>query len=163
MTARCRAWSSACALIVGQSALGQRAVGLRAAVAVERPELADLVDHVEVELAHDELLVTVAGGPADDLAPGVDEVAGAVEVVVAVLLDADPVDSGDEVLVGHGCRRLLELPQVGRQPAAGGRRVVDKLGAGQAECPPTLREVAVIADVDADPADRRVENRPAPG
>jgi hypothetical protein len=52
------------------------------------------------------------GDVADELALGVDEVARAVEVVVAELLDADPVDRADEVLVGHGRRRLLELPQV---------------------------------------------------
>ena len=116
---------------------------------------------VEVEVAHDQLLVAVAGDVADELAPGVDEVARAVEVVVAVLLDADPVDGGDEVLVGDGGRGLLELPQVGGQAPAGGGGVVDDLGAGQAEGAPALGEVAVVADVDADPADGGVEHRPA--
>ena len=98
---------------------------------------------------------------ADELAARVDEVAGAVEVVVAVLLDAHPVDRRDEVLVGHGRGRLLELPQVRRQRAAGRRRVEHDLRPGQPQRPPALGEVPVVADVDADGADRGLEHRPA--
>ena len=98
---------------------------------------------------------------ADELAARVDEVAGAVEVVVAVLLHAHPVDRGDEVLVGHRGRGLLELPQVGRQAPAGGRRVVDDLRAREPQRAPALGEVPVVADVDADPADGGVPHRPA--
>src|SRR5690606_41613850 len=69
------------------------------------------------------------------------------------------VDGADEVLVGDGGRRLLQLPQVHRQAPAGRRRVEHDLGAGQAQGPPSLGEVAVVADVDADAADLGVEDR----
>ena len=50
---------------------------------------------------------------ADELAARVDEVALAVEVVVADLgLDADPVDRPDEVAVRDGVADLLDAPQV---------------------------------------------------
>ena len=102
-------------------------------------------------------------GLADQLAARVGEVGLAVEVVVAERLDADPVDRADEVLVGDGGRGLLQPPQVLREAAAGGRRVEHDLRPGQAERAPALREVPVVADVDADPADRGVEDRDSPG
>src|SRR5205085_1258120 len=77
------------------------------------------------------------------------------------LLETGPVDGADEVLVGHRVRRLLQLPQVLRQARDGGRRVEDDLGPGQAEAAGALGEVAVVADVDADLADARVEDRVA--
>ena len=60
-------------------------VGLGTAVAVELPRLADLRDQVEVQVADEQLLVVRAADAADDLAARVDEVALAVEVVVAEL------------------------------------------------------------------------------
>ena len=62
----------------------------------------------------------------------------------------------DEVAVGDRVRRLLELPEVLRQPGDGRRGVEDDLGAVQAERARAFREVAVVADVDADLARRRV-------
>ena len=91
----------------------------------------------------------------------IDEVALAVEVVVAERLDADPVDGADVVHVGDGGRRLLDAPDVLGQAAAGGRRVEHDLGAVEAERPPPLREVPVVADVHPDLADRRLEDRVA--
>ena len=68
-------------------------VGVGAAVAVERPAVADLLDLVEVEVAHDQLRLVRVADVADELALGIDEVALPVEVVVAdVGLDADAVD-----------------------------------------------------------------------
>src|SRR5687768_6686977 len=73
-------------------------VRVRPAVAVELPRLADFLDLVEVHVPDDQLLVVGAAQVADELAPRIDEVALAVEVVVAVvLLDADAVDRPDEV------------------------------------------------------------------
>src|ERR687898_2117691 len=141
-----------------RSGLRQGAVGVRPAVPIELPLVADLGDHRQVDVADDQLVLPVAGRPAHDLAPRVGEVARPVEVVVAQRLDADPVDGADEVLVGDGRGGLFEVPQVHRQPAAGGRRVEDHLRPGEAERPPALREVPVVADVDADLADRGVEH-----
>ena len=97
-----------------------------------------------------------------DVAPlGVHEVGLAVEIVVAERLDAHPVDGPHVVLVGHCRSRLLDAPQVLRQPARGGRGVEHDLGAVEPERPPTLGEVTVVTDVDADLADRGVEDRVA--
>src|SRR3954447_1552715 len=75
-------------------------VRVGSAVAVELPDLADLRDDVEIEVADDQLFLERAADTADELAAGVDEVALAVEVVVAeLLLDPDPVDRADVVAV----------------------------------------------------------------
>src|SRR5215831_13850608 len=138
--------------------LRQRAVGIRAPVPVELPQLPYLAEHPHVQVADDDLLGGVGGGPADDLPARVGEVGLPVEVVVAERLDADPVDGADVVLVGDRGAGLLQPPQVLRQAAAGRRRVEDDLGAGRPECPPALGEVPLVADVDTDPAHGRVEH-----
>src|SRR5215469_2691360 len=141
--------------------LAQRTVGVRAPVAVELPQVPDLCQQPHVQVADDDLLGGVGGGPADDLPARVGEIGLPVEVVVAERLDADPVDRADEVLVGDRRAGLLQPPQVLRQAPAGRGRVEDDLGAGQAERAPALGEVPLVADVDADPADRGVEHRVA--
>src|SRR5215469_7370710 len=141
--------------------LGQRAVGVRAPVAVELPQVPYLFQQPHVQVADDDLLRGVGRGPADDLPARVGEVGLPVEVVVAEWFDPDPVDGADEVLVRDRGAGLLEPPQVLRQAPAGRRRVEDDLGAGQAERPPALGEVPLVADVDADPAHRGVEHRVA--
>src|SRR5579859_6652476 len=141
------------------SRLHQRAVGVGPAVAVELPQVPDLGQLRHIQVAHQHLVLVVRGGVAHQLPARVGEVGLAVEVVVAERLDADPVDRADEVLVGHRGGGLLQPPQVLRQAAAGGRRVEHDPGPGQAERPPALGEVPVVADVDADPARRGVEHR----
>ena len=82
-------------------------------VAVELPGLADLGDQVQIHVPDDELLVVGRAELADELAAWRDEVALAVEVVVAVVLfDADPVDRPDEVAVRDRVADLLDPPQV---------------------------------------------------
>src|SRR5580693_9391645 len=141
--------------------LYQRPVLVGAAVAVELPQVADLGELLHVQVAHQDLVLVVGGGVAHQLAARVGEVGLAVEVVVAERLDADPVDRADEVLVGHRGGGLLEPPQVLGQAPAGGRRVEHDPRAGQAERPPALGEVPVVADVHADSARRGVEGRVA--
>src|SRR6202035_535892 len=109
-----------------------------------------------------ELAVVPVARLADQPPLGADEVRGAVEVVVAVLLDADPVDRADVVLVGDRRGGLLQLPQVVRQARARRARGEDDLRAVQAERPPPFREAPVVADVDADLARRGVEHRVTP-
>ena len=93
-------------------------VRVRPAIAVELPRLADLGDLVEVHVADDQLLVVGRAEIADELAARVDEVALAVEVVVAdLLLDPDPVDRPDEIAVRHRVRHLFDPPQVLGQSA----------------------------------------------
>src|SRR5580693_8388102 len=147
--------------LADDSWLHQRLVLVWAAVAVELPQVPDLGQLAHVQVADQHLVLVVGGGVAHELPARVHEVGLAVEVVVAERLDADPVDRADEVLVGHRGGRLLEPPQVLRQAPAGRGRVEDDPGAGQPERPPALREVPVVADVHADPADRGVEDRVA--
>src|SRR5215472_1404565 len=139
--------------------LGQRAVGVRAPVAIELPQVPYLFQQPHVQVADDDLLGGVGRGPADDLPARVGEIGLPVEVVVAERLDPDPVDGADEVLVRDRGAGLLQPPQVLRQAPAGRGRVEDDLGAGQPERSPALGEVPLVADVDADPAHRGVEHR----
>src|SRR5262249_51413910 len=128
-------------------------------IPVELPGLADLGDHVEIHVADDQLLVVRRADRADELAARVAEVALAVEVVVADLLfDPDPVDGPDEVAVGAGVADLLDAPQVFGQATRRRRWDEHHLGTVQAQRAGALREVAVVADVHADLADRGLED-----
>src|ERR1041385_8671732 len=129
------------------------------AAAEELPRAAHFLDHVEVELADDQL-VLVAAALRDELAARVDEVRLTVELAdVPRRLGADAVDRADEVAVRDRVCGLLELPQVLGEPGDRRRRVVDDLGAVEAERTRTLGEVAVVADVDADPRVLGLERR----
>src|SRR5882724_2990621 len=135
-------------------------VRVRATIAVELPRLADLGDLVEVHVANDQLLVMGRSELTDELAARVDEVALAVEVVVAdLLLDPDPVDRPDEIPVRDGVRHLLDPPEVLGQATRCRAGDEHYLRAVEPERTGPLREVAVVADVDADLADRRLEDR----
>src|SRR5688572_3897804 len=122
---------------------GDVAVRLRAPVPVELPVRADLRDEVEVEVGHDQL-VLVAAADREDLPVGVAEVRRPVELAeVPGLLAADAVVGADEVAVGDGHGRLLDLPEV---VAVAGRRRAgheDDLRAVQAEHAPAFGEVPV--------------------
>src|SRR5918993_4360414 len=146
--------------VIVASCLHELAVGVGAAVAVERPAVAHQLDLVHVEVPDDQLRLVGIADVADELALGVDEVALPVEVVVTdVRLDADAVDGPDVVHVGHGRSRLLDAPDVLREATAGGRGVEHDLGAVEAEGPPSLGEVAVGGDVERPPSARRGPDR----
>src|SRR6266487_1695842 len=148
---------SICIAVASGSRLDKRPVLVGAPVAIEGPQVPNLCQLAHVQVADHDLLLRIRGRLADKLAARIREVRLAIEVVVAERFHADPVDRADVVLVGHRSRGLLKPPQVVRQAAAGGRRVEHDPRAGQAKRPPPLREVAVVADVHADPADGRVE------
>ena len=76
-------------------------------------------------------------------------------------LDADPVDRPHEVAVRQRVADLLDAPEVLGQAPAGGRRDEHDLGAVEPQGAGALREVAVVADVDADLADGGLEDRVA--
>src|SRR5579863_519009 len=137
----------------------QATVRIRTAVTVKGPHPANLFDHVHVALAHDQLVFQVRRHLADKLPTRVDDVGGAVEVVVAERLLADTVDGGDEVLVGDRGGRLLELPEVLREAAARRRGVKDDARPAKAKSTPTLGEMAVVTDVDPDRTDGGLKDR----
>src|SRR5258706_7232171 len=130
--------------------LNQFVVPVGPGVAIARPPIADHLDLVEVEVANDQLWLEGITDVADEVALRLDEVALAVEVVVAERLDADAVDRADVVHVGDRRGWLLDAPDVFAESAMCGRWVENDLGAIEPERPPTLREVTVVADVHAD-------------
>ena len=96
----------------------------------------------------------------EEVAARIDEVGRAVEAAdVPRRLGADAVAARHEVAVGDGVRRLLELPQVLRQARDRRRRIEDDLGAVQPEQPRAFGKVPVVADVDADRGEARLEDR----
>src|SRR5262249_19734239 len=123
-------------------------------------DVAYLAVLLQVQVGNQHRLLPVAR-LGDDLAARVAEVAGAVEVVVAQRLDADAVDCADPVAVGDRVRDLLDLPQVHREAPRGRRGDVDDLGAVQPQAAGAFREVAIIADIDADPGIPGLEHRVA--
>src|SRR6516162_3010255 len=85
-----------------------RPIRLRPAIAIELPGVAHVTDHVEVEVAHDDV-VGVAGGRGQDLAARVAEVALAVEFTDAPgIFPAGPVDGAYEITVGDGVCGLFQ-------------------------------------------------------
>ncbi|KAG1647452.1 CTP pyrophosphohydrolase [Nymphon striatum] len=118
-------------------------------------------------LAIDKNVGGVSPGGGDDGAAfdhdghGIYKVRSAVEVVVAKRLNAYSVDGPNEVHVGARRSWLLDVPQIGREPPAGRRRIEHDLGTGQPELAPAFGEVPVIADVHADLAHGGVKHRVA--
>src|SRR5258708_28739755 len=138
--------------------LRQTRVGLRSAVAIELPEVANFAHHVPVHVG-DQQFVLVLARLGDDLAARVDEISRAIEPADAPrLLRADAVDRADITAVGHGGCRLLELPQILAEAGHRGRGIDDVLGAVQRERAPALRKVPVVADIDTELAEGAVEH-----
>src|SRR6185312_10120682 len=98
----------------------------------------------------------------DDLAARIDEIGRAVEPAdVPRRLGADPVDGADVTAIRGGRGGLFEFPQILAE--AGDRRggIDDILGTVQGETAPALREMPVVADIDAELAIAGLEHRPA--
>src|SRR3990172_3717701 len=109
------------------------AVGLRSSIAVELPDPADLFDDVEIHFRGDDLVLILAP-LRQELAPRVDEIAVAVKLPDAPRgLFAHPVEAPLEVAIRDRVRRLLELPEVWREPGGGCGRVEDDLRSLQAQ------------------------------
>src|SRR6266404_2502060 len=135
------------------------AVRLRPPIAIELPRIAHLLDFIQVQVG-DKQLVLVAASLRDNFPARVAEVAFPVELAdFPGLFRAHTIDGGDEISVGDGVRGLLKLPQVFGKSSDRGGRVVDNLGAVQAENARALRKVPVVADVHANPCIARLENR----
>src|SRR5688500_9775131 len=87
--------------IAPSSDLDHGAVRLGPAIAVELPGAPHFLDHVEVHLGDDELVLVLAP-LGEEVAARVDEVGAAVELAdVPRRLGADPVARAHEVAVGH--------------------------------------------------------------
>src|SRR5262245_28307494 len=90
----------------------QLGIRLGTAIAEELPGVAHFADLIEIEIS-DHQLVLVAARLREDLTTRITEVRLTVELAdLPRFLEAHAIDGADEVAVGHGVRRLLELPQV---------------------------------------------------
>src|SRR6185436_13257710 len=77
------------------------------AVAIELPDAAHLLDHVEVQIRGDQLVLVLAG-LGEEVPARIDEVRVPVELAdVPRRLGPDAVDAAHEVAVGHRVRGLL--------------------------------------------------------
>ena len=65
----------------------------------------------------------------------------------------------DEISVGRGVRRLLQLPEIFAQPGHGRRGIEDDLRAVEAQAARALGKMAVVADIDADLGEAQIEDR----
>ncbi len=144
----------------------QVAVGLRPAVAVERPALPNRLEKPHVEIATDYVGVVIRRRVTDETSLGVDEIGAAVEVVVAQWFDANAVDRPDEVLVGGG---LGEAGYVAYTATKGGILAMSKAMAAElwqyrirvnALCPGGVNTPLVenLFDITDDPAAARRES-----
>src|SRR5882757_9982736 len=125
-------------------------VGLRAAVAIELPGVADFLNLVEIQLG-DEQFVLVAAGLLDDFAARVAEVAFAIKFAdFPGSFGANAIDGGDEIRVGYRVSGLLEFPEIFGETGDRGGGVVDNFRSVEAEDARAFREMAVVTDVDAD-------------
>ena len=102
-----------------------------------------------------------SSGPCvQNLAARIAKIAGAVEVaVIPRRLHADAVVGADIDAVRNRRRRLLQGPEMVAEPPHGGRGIEDHLGAVHGELAPAFGEVPVVADIDADLAERGLEHR----
>ena len=150
LVSRLGAFSGACT--------GGFAVGFRAAVAEELPGITNLLNIIEIQF-RDEQFILVAAGLLDDFAARIAEITLAVEFAdLPRSFGADAVDGGNEILIGDGVGRLLQLPKVFGEASDSGGRVVNDFGAIQAETTSAFRKMAVVADVDADAPVARLED-----
>ena len=138
-------------------------VGVGAPVTIERPPVSHLADLAEVEVPHDRLRLVRIADLADELAFGIDEVALAVEVVVAqgsipTRLIAPTKYMFATAAAGCSSRQMYSLSP---------RCVALGLKTISAPFRPSTRQpsMTVVADVDADHADGRLETGypPLPG
>ena len=138
--------------------LHQRTVLIGTAIEIEMPGVPNFLNDIEVEVAHDQLLIVGAAQFSDELPLRIAEVALAVKVVIAMFLDADAIDGADIISIEDGVRSLLNAPKMLAQSARGRRRDEDHLGAVQAEGARAFREMPVMADINTDLADSGIED-----
>src|SRR5690606_30127317 len=95
-----------------------------------------------------------------DVAPGIDDVAAAVEPTdVPGRLRPDPIDGADKASVGDRGGRLLQLPEILAEPGDRRRRVDDIVRPAQGKGTPAFGEVTVVAGIDPKATEGGVEYR----
>ncbi len=147
----------------GSRALYHVAVGVRATELQEAPQIAHVVAHLGVDVGVEDLVLLVARA-GHHPALRIDEERRAEVVTIGRAADvlAHLVDAAHVEHVGDCVAAQLDFPDVADPLAIGRGRHQEQVRAPQAEHPGGLREVAVVADEDADlEAERRIEDREA--
>src|SRR5207244_6471746 len=112
-------------------------------------------------VAHEHFFFRLRSLP-DDASPRVAEVTGPVELcLVERFFHAYTIDGADPVTVRHGVGRLLQLPEIPRERLDSRGWIENQLRPLQAQLPRRFREMPVVADQQAHPADRGVPDRVA--
>src|SRR5687767_14436046 len=148
------------ASITSQPLVQDVAIRVGPAELEEPPEVAHVVAHAGIEIRVQDLVCLVARA-AEHPALRVDEQRGAEVVAIGGAADvlAHLVDAPHVEHVGDGVAAQLDLPHVADPVAIGRRRHQQQVRPLHAEHARGLREVAVIADEDADlQAERGVEH-----
>ena len=90
----------------------QVSIALRAAVAIELPNVSDFTNLIEIQVS-DHKLIGIAGSLSNDLASRAAEVALSIELAyIPRLFMSDSIDRADEVAIRNCVRRLLQFPQL---------------------------------------------------
>src|SRR3954463_3117187 len=127
----------------------QRRICLWPAIAEELPDLAHLADHVEVEV-RDYDFIFVAAGLRNDFSPRIAEITLAVKFAdIPRLLPPHAINRANEISIGDGVRRLLQLPQIFREAGDSRRRIEYDLSSVQSQNARAFWKVPVVADVHA--------------
>src|SRR5690606_34902099 len=139
--------------------INDRAIKIGSAVAEELPRVSNFADLVHIKIG-DNKFVLIAASFGEDLPARIAKIALAVKLAdVPRSFGTDAVYRPDEISVRDRVCRLLELPEIFAQTRDSRRRIENYLGAVQPEASCTFGKVAVVANINADPRDRRIETR----
>src|SRR3954454_20869845 len=127
----------------------QRRICLWPAIAEELPDLAHLADHVEVQVG-DYDFIFVAARLRHDFSSRISEINLAVKIAnIPRLLPSHAINPPNEISIGDGVRRLLQLPQIFREAGHSRRRIEYDLSSVQSQNASAFGKVPVVADVHA--------------
>src|SRR5580658_4919057 len=137
----------------------ERSVAFGPAVAEELPHFTNFGDHIQVEISYHNF-VFVPAGLGNNFAAWIAEIALAVKLANAPgFFDAYAVDGAHKITVRNGMRGLLQFPQIFREPRNCRRRIEHDFRTVQSQNARTLRKMAIVANVDANPRVFWFENR----
>src|SRR5579859_4065044 len=139
----------ACAFPLCRSRLNQGCIHIGTPVTVKLPEITHLTNLVKVQVRGDKGIL-IARADSQKLAAWAYKVALAIKLSdVPRLLVSNTIDSAKEIAVGYCMGRLLQFPEVLRKAGNRGGWIENYLGAVQPKGAGALREVPVVADIDA--------------
>src|SRR5258708_5380147 len=140
-----------------ESCLYQRTVHVGPAVAEKLPRLSHFADQSQIQSSC-QYFVFVTRALCDYLAARVAEVTRSVKLPdVPGRFNAHTINRRDEVTVGCGVRRLLQLPQMFAESGDGRRGVVNDLRPVQPQRPRTFRKMPVVTNVDSNLREPEIE------